>query len=179
MEFAMEDAVTLLGRTPAALRALLDGLPEAWTAARDGDDTWSAYDVVGHLIHGERTDWLGRARTILAHGERVPFAPFDRFAQFRDSEGKLLSDLLAEFAALRADNLAAIRDLVDAERDLDRTGVHPDFGVVTLRQLLATWVVHDLNHLVQVARTLAKQYDGVVGPWEAYLPVLRDRARGA
>lgn len=168
----LEDALTLLARTPATLDTLLRGLPEAWTAAHEGGETWSPYDVLGHLVHGERTDWLPRARIILAHGETRPFDPYDRFAQFEESQGRTLAELLDAFATLRRDNLAALAAFNLTDADLDRTGRHPEFGTVTLRQLLATWVAHDLDHVMQVARVLGRQYSDEVGPWRAYLRIV-------
>jgi uncharacterized damage-inducible protein DinB len=172
--FNLSDAAAVLARTPASLSALLAGLPETWVRATEGEGTWSPYDVVGHLIHGERTDWIPRARHILA-GERRPFDPFDRTAQFAEGRGRSLDELLATFAALRQENLAALAGLSLTEADLSLTGLHPELGKVTLGQLLATWVVHDLDHLGQIARTMAKAYAGAVGPWGAYLSILRDR----
>jgi hypothetical protein len=172
----LRDAVAVLERTPAVLRALLDNLPDVWVNATEGPGTWSPYDVVGHLIHGERTDWLVRTRTILS-GNQTAFEPFDRTAQFRDSEGRTLTDLLATFAELRRVNLEALERLQLSEPDLERTGRHPEFGDVTLSELLATWVAHDLDHLSQVARTMAKVYAEAVGPWSAYLSILHDRKR--
>lgn len=168
------DAVAILERTPAAISALLDGVPDTWVRATEGEGTWSPYDVVGHLVHGERTDWMSRARHILS-GEALPFAPFDRTAQFTASEGKSLGELLATFRELRGRNVAALLEMNLGESDLGRTGQHPDFGEVTLGQLLATWVVHDLDHVAQIARTMAKVYTDAVGPWQAYLSILRDR----
>ncbi len=170
----LEEAVAVLGRTPAALGALLEGLPETFVRATEGERTWSPYDVVGHLAHGERADWLGRARHIL-EGDPSPFTPFDRRAQFRESEGKSLAQLLTEFKGLRANNLEELRGMNLNESDLLRTGLHPDFGEVTLGQLLAAWVVHDLDHVAQVARVMAKVYAEATGPWSAYLSILRDR----
>ncbi len=175
MRFDLDASLAILERTPAVLDALLRGLPDDWVRADEGPDTWSPFDVVGHLIHGEKTDWLARVRIVLDHGEGRPFDPFDRFAQFEASRGKTLGELLDTFAALRAESLAALRALDLTEADLERKGTHPEFGPVTLGQLLATWTVHDLGHLTQVARVLAKQYAGEVGPWTAYLSVLRDR----
>ncbi len=168
----MEEAVAILARTPVTLDALLRGLPDAWIAAHEGGRTWSPFDVVGHLIHGERTDWMPRARIILEHGESRPFVPFDRFAQFAASEGSTLASLLDEFAALRTDNLQQLAALRLTDQDLDRRGRHPELGVVTLRQLLATWTTHDLDHVVQIARVLATQYSDEVGPWRAYLRII-------
>jgi len=175
-DFALGDAVAILERTPASLTALLEGLPDAWVGATEGDGTWSPYDVIGHLIHGERTDWIPRARHILA-GETRPFDPFDRAAQFTESRGATLSGLLETFAALRRENVAALVRMHLTKEDLSRTGRHPELGEVTLGQLLATWVVHDLDHVGQIARTMAKAYGDAVGPWSAYLSILRDRQR--
>jgi hypothetical protein len=172
MEFDLAAGTTVLERTPRVLRALLAELPPAWTDATEGPETWSPYDVVGHLIHGERTDWIARARLILAQGPERRFAPYDRFAQFRESQGKTLADLLDEFAAARAENLGTLAGWRLTEAQLALEGEHPAFGAVTLRQLLATWVAHDLSHLAQVSRVMAKQYRDAVGPWRAYLPVM-------
>ena len=171
----MDEAVAILSRTPAAVDALLRGLPDGWIAATEGNGTWSPFDVIGHLIHGERTDWIPRVRMILDHGETRAFEPFDRFAQFAASQGRTLASLLDEFATLRRDNLRdlAARRLTDA--DLDRRGQHPELGVVTLRQLLSTWVAHDLDHIVQIARVLAGRYSDEVGPWRAYLRIISGR----
>ena len=172
MEFELSTGVAVLQRTPATLRALLGGLPPDWTASTEGPETWSPYDVVGHLIHGERTDWIPRARIILEQGPNRRFEPYDRFAQFRESRGKTLSDLLVEFETLRAENLKVLESwrLTDAQLALE--GEHPAFGAVTLRQLLAAWVVHDLGHIVQVSRVMAKQYREAIGPWREYLKVV-------
>ena len=172
MQFQLTDALEVLERTPATFRALLGGLPEAWTAPNEGPETFSAFDNVGHLIHGERTDWIQRARIILAQEPGRRFAPYDRFAQKRESQGKSLAELLDEFARLRAENLATLRGWRLTDRELDLRGEHPELGPVTLRQLLATWVAHDLGHVAQTARVLARQYREEVGPWIAYLPVL-------
>ena len=173
----VKDAAAILGRTPAALGALLGGLPDVWARATEGEGTWSPYDVVGHLIHGERADWLPRARHILS-GDPRPFAPFDRAAQFSESAGKSLEDLLGEFDGLRGRNVAELLAMELSESDLARAGRHPDFGEVTLGQLLAAWVVHDLDHVAQIARTMAKVYADAVGPWAAYLSILHDRRGG-
>ena len=172
--FSVVEAVAILERTPAAIRALLDGVPDTWARATEGEGTWSPYDVVGHLVHGERTDWILRARQILS-GESRPFSPFDRMAQFTESEGRSLEELLATFTDLRHRNIAELLAMNLDESDLVRTGQHPDFGEVTLEQLLATWVVHDLDHVAQITRTMAKVYTAAVGPWRAYLSILRDR----
>lgn len=175
-ELDLNEALAVLERTPASLSALLAGLPDAWVRATEGENTWSPYDVIGHLIHGERTDWIPRARHILA-GETQPFEPFDRTAQFKESEGKSLGELLATFADARRESVAALKGLSLTDEDLSRTGQHPELGAVTLGQLLATWVVHDLDHLAQVARTMAKVYREATGPWSAYLSILRDREK--
>lgn len=172
--FNLADAVAVLERTPASLSALLAGLPESWVRATEGEGTWSPYDVVGHLIHGERADWIPRARHILS-GDARPFEPFDRSAQFAESRGKEMGELLATFAELRRESLAALSGMNLTGADMVRRGRHPDFGEVTLGQLLATWVVHDLDHVGQIARTMAKAYAVAVGPWSAYLSILRDR----
>lgn len=179
MEFNLEQAVAILARTPATLTTLLADLTPAWINGNEGAGSWSPFDVLGHLIHGERTDWIPRARIILESGEHDAFAPFDRFAQEHESVGKELRDLLDEFSRLRRENLEALEAMHLTTADLIRTGRHPELGRVTLGQLLATWVAHDLGHLAQVARVMAKQYRGAVGPWSAYLPVLRDRPHPA
>jgi hypothetical protein len=170
--FALEEALGILARTPAALDALLRDLPPHWITAHEGGETWSPFDVIGHLVHGERTDWVARVRIILEHGESKPFPPVNRAAQFETNQGRTIESLLAEFAALRRESLASVAAMPLRAEDLDRTGQHPSFGTVTLRQLLATWVAHDLDHIVQITRTLAKQYSDEVGPWRAYLGVI-------
>lgn len=172
MDFDLTAGVSVLERTPHTFRAMLDGLPPAWTDATEGPDTWSPYVIIGHLAHAERADWIPRARIILAQGADRRFTPFDRFAQFRESEGKSLADLLADFTRLRAESLTTLAGWRLTDAHLDLTGEHPAFGAVTLRQLLATWVAHDLGHIGQTARVMAKQYRDAVGPWRAYLPVL-------
>ena len=172
LPFDVENGAAILERTPRVLRALLSGLPAEWIDGNEGEKTWSPYDNVGHLVHGEKTDWVQRAEIILAQGENRAFAPFDRFAQFRDSAGKSLDDLLDEFERLRTANVEKLRGwkLTDAKLALE--GIHPAFGLVTLRQLLSTWVAHDLGHIAQISRVMAKQYRDAVGPWRAYLPVM-------
>jgi hypothetical protein len=170
--FAMDEAAAILTRTPATLDALLRGLPDGWITAHEGGTTWSPFDVIGHLIHGERTDWMERARIILNEGEARAFDKFNRLAQFSESEGRTLDSLLDEFARLRQNNLRDLAALGLTDADLDRRGRHPELGVVTLRQLLATWVAHDLDHVMQIARVLAKQYSDEVGPWRAYLRII-------
>lgn len=164
--------VAILERVPAAFRALLEGLPESLVRGTEGGEAWSPYDVVGHLIHGEKTDWIPRLRIILEQGEARPFDSFDRSAQFEASRGRSLEDLLDEFSTLRVANLGTLAELAAAGIDCDRTGVHPELGIVTAGELLAAWAVHDVGHLAQVARTLARQQTGRVGPWRGYLPVL-------
>lgn len=173
MEQSLQDTTALLARTPAALDALLRDLPEAWTMRNEGAGTWSAFDVIGHLIHGERTDWLPRAKMILQFGETRAFEPFDRRGQERESAGKSLAQLLDEFTRLRSQGLAELRAMNLQPTDLERRGLHPALGNVTLAQLLATWAVHDLTHLHQISRVMAHQYDAAVGPWHAYLGVLK------
>ncbi len=172
MEHNLQDTIALLSRTPATLDALLGDLPEEWTSRNEGASTWSAFDVVGHLIHGERTDWMPRARLIRQFGESRTFEPFDRNAQARESEGKSLRELLAEFARLRTQNLEELRGWTLGPRELALRGRHPALGAVTLSQLLATWAAHDLTHLHQVSRIMAHQYRELVGPWQAYLGVM-------
>ncbi|HEV2237519.1 MAG TPA: DinB family protein [Ktedonobacterales bacterium] len=164
--------MAILSRTPATLAALLRGLPEAWTTATEGVDTWSAHAVVGHLLSGDESDWIPRARIILEHGEARPFDTFNRTAMFTKYQGATLDDLLAAFARLRAENLAALAALEITPDKLARKGTHPTLGAVTLAQLLATWVAHDLNHIGQVVEVLARQYDAAVGPWRQYLAIL-------
>src|SRR5271154_1210450 len=179
MEQNLQYTMALLGRTPAALNALLRDLSEEWTLRNEGVQTWSAFDVVGHLIHGERTDWIPRARMILEFGEMRDFEPFDRWGQARESEGKSLGQLLDEFARLRRQSLAEFRALNLQPEDLARRGRHPALGVVTLSELLATWAAHDLTHLHQISRVMAYQYREAVGPWSAYLGVLHCTGHGA
>ena len=173
MQFDLDSALQILRRTPGTVDSLLRDLPDNWARANEGPNTWSSFDAVGHLIHGEETDWLPRARVILDHGASKPFPPFDRFAQFEASRGKSLNQLLDEFAAARARSLAELGEMKITLEQLAKEGRHPDFGPVTLGQLLSTWVVHDLDHLVQISRVMAKAYADAVGPWRAYLRVLR------
>jgi hypothetical protein len=172
-EFNLDETVAVLTRTPATLNALLRGLPESWVRSNEGKDTWSAFDIVGHLIVGERTDWMPRVRMILENGEARPFDPFDRFAQLKETQNKSLEQLLGDFARLRRENLAALKALNLRPEDVSRRGRHPALGVVTLSQLLATWAVHDLTHVHQLSRVMAHQYRDAVGPWSAYLGVLQ------
>ncbi|MEO8189562.1 MAG: DinB family protein [Acidobacteriota bacterium] len=175
MDFEMDAALPVLRRTPAVLRALLLDLPEPWIRGTEGPGTWSPFDVVGHLIHSDRTNWMTRIEHLLRHGDSLPFPPFDREGMFAASKGLSLIELLETFARLRPESLERLAALNLTEADLERPGSHPDFGGVTLRQLLATWVAHDLDHLAQVTRVLARQYSTAVGPWQAYLSVLREK----
>jgi hypothetical protein len=172
MELELNRGIEVLERTPGVLRTMLEGLDSEWIHGDEGPETWSPYIIVGHLIHGERADWIPRVKIILAQGASQKFTPYNRFAQFHESKGKTLSDLLAEFASLRAENLETLKSWKLTDADLALGGEHPEFGAVTLRQLLATWVAHDLGHIAQIARVMAKQYREAVGPWRAYLPVM-------
>ena len=171
--FDLDDTVAMLERTPGVLRAWFSGLPEPWVRANEGPDTWSAFDIVGHLIDGEETDWIPRARIILAQEADRRFVPFDRFRHLRLNTGAALAELLDRFATLRAANLTTLRGWKLTTVQLALTGEHPEFGSVTLEQLLATWVAHDLDHLMQIARVMGKRYTDDAGPWRAYLRVLR------
>jgi hypothetical protein len=175
MEYRFVDALPVLRRAPAVLRVLLQDLPDPWVTATEGPGTWSPYDVVGHLIHGERTDWVPRVEHILRHGDAVPFPPFDREAMFEASKGRSLAELLETFTRERAGSLERLHALGLTEVDLARRGRHPEFGVVTLGQHLATWVAHDLSHISQIVRVMARQYSDAVGPWKAYLSALEPR----
>ena len=176
MEFDLAQGKDILRRTPATLDALLRGLPDEWLGGNEGPNTWSPLDVLGHLIHGEEEDWIPRALIVLQHGESSAFEPFDRFAYLEreSTKGKGPADLLDTFEALRTKNLATLDDMdLDNNDRLALLGTHPEFGRVTLGQLIATWATHDLAHIVQIARVMAKQYDSAVGPWKAYLSVLK------
>ncbi len=172
MKYQYEHGVEILRRTPATLAVLLRGLPEAWTTSTEGPNTWSAYDIVGHLLNAEETDWIERTRTILEHGEKRPFDPLNRTAMFEKYQGFSLDQLLAAFEQARAQNLATLSDLHITPEQLTSTGTHPALGTVTLSQLLATWVVHDLNHIGQIVEVMSRQYAEAVGPWSAYLAIL-------
>ena len=174
MDFNLEQAIAVLQRTPAALNSLLRDLPGPWLEQNEGPETWSPYDVIGHLIHGEETDWIPRAKIIVEHGETSAFEPFDRVAMFAASKGKPIGDLLDTFAQLRAENLRELESMNLTSELLDKRGRHPVLGVVTLKQLLSTWVVHDLGHVRQVVRVMSKQYREAVGPWKAYLSILEE-----
>ena len=169
MTFELDQATEVLQRTPSVLRSLLAGLSDDWVFSNYGENTFSPFDVVGHLIHGEEADWLVRTHVILEDGETKPFAPFDRYAMYEASKGKTLAQLLEEFAQLREKNLNELRALKLTPEKLDKLGMHPALGTVTLRQLLATWVAHDLNHVHQIAKAIAYQYRHEVGPWREYL----------
>ena len=175
MDFTFDTALPVLRRTPSVVSGLLADLPASWTDALEGPNTWSPFDVVGHLIHGERTDWVPRVEHLLRHGDTVPFPPFDREAMFTASQGKSLGELLDTFAGLRRQSLERLEALGLSNADLSRCGRHPEFGVVTLGQHLSTWVAHDLGHLGQIVRVMARQYTDAVGPWRAYLSVLQPR----
>jgi uncharacterized damage-inducible protein DinB len=175
MEFNLEEAVEILGRTPATLNALLKDLPDGWVTSDEGQDSWSAFDVLGHLIHGDETDWVPRARIILEHGESRPFDPFDRTAMLEESKGKSPAELLEAFESLRKKNLESLKQMRISEEQLKLKGTHPALGQVTLEQLIATWVVHDLSHIGQVVRIMCRQYDAEVGPWKEYLPILNKK----
>lgn len=168
----LENTISLLSRTPSALDALLRDLPEEWTLRNEGEKSWSAFDIVGHLIYGDRTDWMIRAQRILQCGEKKAFEPFDRLGQERETRGKSLAQLLDEFALVRSEKLDELRALNLSPADLKKRGVHPALGVVTLSELLATWATHDLTHLHQLSRVMAYQYREEVGPWSRYLGVL-------
>jgi hypothetical protein len=172
MEFDFNKSIELLQTTPSILRAWLDQLPQDWVLSNEGEDTWSPFDVVGHLIHGEKTDWIARAEIILSDEADREFTPFDRFAMFEDSKGKTIHELLSEFEDLRRQNFERLRSLQISEADFDKTGLHPNLGVVTLRQLISTWVAHDLDHIGQIAGIMARQYKEEVGPWRGFLSIL-------
>jgi hypothetical protein len=174
MRFEPASALDILRRTPGTLRSLLDGAGDTWTHSNEGPDTFSPFDVVGHLIDGEETDWMPRARLILARNPEATFTPFDRYRHYERNRGRSLASLLEELARLRAGNLETLAAWNLGDAELDLRAMHPSLGAVTLRQLLATWVAHDLGHLAQVARVMAKQYRDEVGPWLQYLPVLTD-----
>jgi len=174
MEFELQHAMELLGRTPSTLNSMLRDMPEVWLVRNEGPETWSPYDIVGHLIHGEETDWIPRAKMILEHGEARAFEPFDRVAMFEKSKGKTIAELLDTFATRRQESLHELNEMHLTPTLLEKRGKHPELGLVTLKQLLATWVVHDLGHVRQIVRVMAKQYRDTVGPWRAYLSILKE-----
>jgi len=173
MAFRLEKSIEILERTPNVLYTMLHGISNDWTLNNEGGETWSAFDVVGHLIHGEKADWVLRAEIILSKNPDKKFEPFDRFAQFEESKGKTLLQLLDEFKILRKKNIDRLLSKNLTEKDFEKTGVHPAFGRVSLSQLVSTWVAHDLDHIAQIARVMAKQYKEDVGPWIEYLKILR------
>lgn len=172
MKYDIKKSIEILERTPFVIESMLKGISKEWSVPNEGPDTWSPYDVVGHLIHGETTDWITRMEIILSEKGNKKFRPFDRFAQFKESKGKNLQQLINEFKKLRKKNIAILKKKKLKAPDLKKTGIHPAFGTVTLEQLLSTWTVHDLGHIAQIARVMAKQYTEKVGPWKEYLPVL-------
>ncbi|MCF6131487.1 DinB family protein [Flavobacterium wongokense] len=172
MNFNLSKSIEILERTPTVLETLLNGLSNEWIQNNEGEETWSPFDVLGHLIHGEKTDWIARTEIILSDKADKTFPPFDRFAQFEESKGKTISDLLNEFTDLRNTNLIALKSKNITSEDLTKTGIHPTFGAVTLENLLACWVAHDLGHIAQISRVMAKQYKEEVGPWREFLPIL-------
>ena len=172
MKFERKKAIEILERTPQVLNSLLRGVSDEWIMSNEGADTFSPYDVVGHLIHGEKTDWVVRAKIILEQGVKKPFDPYDRFAQYEESKGKSLEQLLDEFAIIRKANVGWLQSIQPTEIDLERKGIHPVLGEVTLRHLLSTWVVHDLTHIAQITRVMSKQYVGEMGPWPQFFRIL-------
>lgn len=172
MNYSIPQAIEILERTPAVLQALLSGLSDDWIMHNEGPETFSPYDVVGHLIHGEKTDWTARIKVILQHGNSKPFERWDRFAQYENSKGKTLQQLLDEFAAVRKENIEWFTALNLTETDFERKGLHPVLGEVTLKHLLSTWVVHDLTHIAQITRVMAKQYKTEMGPWPEFFRIL-------
>jgi DinB superfamily len=178
MNHNLQDTIALLSHIPAALDALLRDLPEAWTRRNEGENTMSAFDVVGHLIHAERTNWVPRVKTLLQFGETQPFGPFDRMGHAREVDGRSLAQLLDEFSGLRSQSLEELRALRLQPKDLERRGLHPALGPVTLSELLGTWAAHDLTHLHQISRVMAHQYRETVGPFQAYLGVMKCEGHG-
>ncbi|MBV1923416.1 MAG: DinB family protein [Flavobacteriaceae bacterium] len=172
MEFKLNEAIEVLERTPTILYSYLYNISEEWLYNNEGGDSWSPFDIIGHLIHGEKTDWIPRTKIILSNSDDKSFIPFDRFAQFENSKGKSINELLKEFLSIRVHNLKVLKSLEITPEKLKLTGIHPEFGSITLEQLLATWVVHDLGHIAQVSRVLAHQYKDEIGPWKAYIPIV-------
>lgn len=173
MEFELNKAIEILKRTPKSLKVLLNDLSNDWVYENEGINTWNPFDIVGHLIHGEKTDWIVRCNIILRNNSNNKFAEFDRFAQFENSKGKSLTELLNEFEQLRTKNIKELNSLNISNKELNLKGIHPEFGTINLRQLISTWVVHDLGHISQISRVMAKQYKDEVGPWIAYLGILK------
>jgi hypothetical protein len=172
MQFDLNQTISVLERTPLVFRNLLNNLSQQWTHGNEGPDTWSPYDIIGHLVHGEKTDWMPRLEIILSDDPNKTFEPYDRFAQFEMSKGKSLGDLLDKFEVLRKKNLRTLKSKFLSSEELTRKGIHPELGPVTLSQMLSAWVVHDLGHIAQVSRVMAKQYTNEVGPWPKYLTIL-------
>ena len=172
MKYDLEQAISVLQKTPKVMKTFLGGLSSEWTTNNEGSDSWSPYDVIGHLVHGEKTDWMPRLEIVLSEKGNKTFTPYDRFAQFEMSKGKSLNDLLSEFETLRKENLVTLQSKKLTAKDLQRQGIHPELGPVTLSEMLSAWVVHDLGHIAQVSRVMAKQYKGEVGPWTRYLTIL-------
>lgn len=172
MNFQLKEAIEILERTPKTLSYMLTGLSNLWINCNEGEATWSAFDVVGHLIEGEKNNWIPRIEMILTKGETETFPPFDRFSQLQQNADKTIEELLSEFAKLRRENVETLRRLIHTHTDFEKTGVHPEFGIVKLREQISTWVAHDLTHISQIARVLAKRYQEDVGPWKAYLRIL-------
>lgn len=173
MNFQLEEAIEVLERTPHALELFLSGLSDKWVHCNEGDDTWNVTEVIDHLIEGEHANWIPRLEMILRDGERTPFPPFDRYAHLQEGSGKTLEQKLLDFKTIRATNITKLKNMVDPEQHLERTGIHPAFGVVKARELISTWVVHDLTHMAQIVRVMAKRYSTDVGPWTAYLGILK------
>ena len=173
MEYSIDKSISILEKTPFVLEQLLSNLPDEWISSNEGGETWSPFDVVGHLVHGESTDWIARLEIILSDAPEKKFKSFDRFAQFHESKGKTMKMLLDEFKSLRVKNIKILKSKNLSEKDFNRLGIHPVFGNVTLKNLLSTWVVHDLNHLAQISRVMAHQYKTEVGPWVEYLRILK------
>ena len=173
MKYNLEKTIPILAKTPIVIKSLLEDCDQEWIMNNEGAESWSPYDVVGHLIHNEKTDWIPRAKIILFGEEPKKFEPFDRFAQFEDSKGRSLQELLNEFERRRKENLIILNGFQLTEKKLDLEGIHPEFGQVSLRQLLAAWLAHDLGHIVQISRVMAKQYKDEVGPWMNYMKVLQ------
>jgi len=173
MTFEIDKAIEILERTPLAIETLLKGISEEWLKNNEGENTWSPYTIVGHLIHGEKTDWIPRAKIMLSDAQNKTFEPFDRFAQMRENQDKSIDELLAEFKDLRSQNLQELKSLQINNSKLSSKGVHPELGEVSLEELLSTWVVHDLGHISQITRVMAKQYKNEVGAWKAYLGILK------
>jgi hypothetical protein len=174
MHFELEKALPVLERTPQVVEALLNGLDDEWLFSNEGGNSWSPFEIIAHLIHGERTDWIPRTKIILGNANQ-PFDPFDMEGHIKESKAKTMNQLLEEFKVLRKDNLLQLKKMVLSDELLERTGIHPILGTVTLRQLLASWVVHDLTHIHQLSRVMAKQYDEAVGPWKQFMGVLGGR----